>query len=141
MVRVALVGLLLGVVQLGGCAGKTLQEGEDTPASGGKANKPPPNATPTAQCKSLASTWCNKAFGCYVKVGRLAESQRKASVDSCIKLAVDHAPCSEVTSVSNEYDTCVSQINAMACSKWNVPQEQFGSITEPVSCETALSFD
>lgn len=140
MVRVAMAGLLLGVVQLGGCAGKTLEEGDDVPA-GGSANKPPPSASPVTQCKSLASTWCNKAFGCYVKVGRIAESQKKANVDSCIKLFVEHAPCSEVKSVGADYNTCVSQINAMACSQWNVPQEQFGSVGEPVSCESALAFD
>jgi hypothetical protein len=142
MVRVAMAGLLLGIVQLGGCAGKTLEEGDDDVAArGGTSSKPPPNTSPVTQCKSLASTWCNKAFGCYVKVGRIAESQKKANVDSCIKLFVDHAPCSEVKSVGGDYNTCVSQINAMACSLWNVPQEQFGTIGEPVSCESALSFD
>lgn len=144
MVRVALVGLVLGVVMLGGCAGKTLEEGDDDDApaaTGGKPSKPPPSASPATQCKSLASTWCNKAFGCAVKVGRVAESQRKANVDSCISLAVEHAPCSEVKSVGSSFDTCISQINAMACSQWNVPQEEYGTISEPVSCETSLSFD
>jgi len=142
MVRVAMVGLLLGFVQLGGCAGKTLEEGDDgAAASGGKSSKPPPNNSPSTQCKTLANTWCSKAFGCYVKVGRLAEAQRKANVDSCVKLFVDHVPCSEVTSVGREYDTCISQINAMACSLWNVPEEKFGTISEPVSCESALAFD
>lgn len=141
MLRVALVGLLLGVGQLGGCAGKTVEEGDDiAPATGGKPNKPPPSTSPVTQCKTLASTWCNKAFGCYVKVGRLAESQRKANTDSCIKLFVAHAPCSEVTSVGSEYDTCLSQIEGMACAQWDVPQEQFGTISEPISCESALGF-
>jgi len=141
MVRVAMVGLLLICVQLAGCAGKTLEEGDDAPAAGGKSSKPPPASSPVTQCKTLASTWCNKAFGCYVKVGRLAESARKANVDSCIKLFVEHAPCSEVTSVGGEYGSCISQINAMACSLWNVPQEQFGTISEPITCEHALAFD
>lgn len=142
MLRVAMVGLLLGVVQLGGCAGKTLEEGDDdAAASGGKASKPPPATSPVTQCKSLASTWCNKAFGCYVKVGRIAESQKKANVDSCVNLFVQHAPCAEVKSVGSDYNTCITQINAMNCAQWNVPQEQFGTISEPVSCESALGFD
>jgi hypothetical protein len=141
MVRVAWAGLLLVMVQLGGCAGKTLEEGDDAAAAGGKTSKPPPGTSPVTQCKSLASTWCNKAFGCYVKVGRLPESQRKANTDSCIKLFVEHAPCAEVTSVGSEYNTCIAQINAMACSQWNVPQEQFGTIGEPISCESSLAFD
>ncbi len=143
MLRVALAGVLLGMLPLGGCAGKTVQEGDDdaAPASGGKSSKPPPGVSPPAQCKTLASTWCNKAFGCYVKVGRLAESQRKPNVDSCVKLFVDHAPCAEVTSVGRDYDTCITQINAMACAQWDVPQEKFGTINEPISCESALAFD
>ncbi len=142
MVRVAMAGLLLGLVQLGGCAGKTLEgDGDGGAATGGKASKPPPSASPVTQCKSLASTWCNKAFGCYVKVGRLAESQKKANVEACVNLFVQRAPCSEVTSVGGDYGTCISQINAMDCKQWNVPQEQFGTISEPVSCESALSFD
>lgn len=142
MVRVAMAGLLLGIVQLGGCAGKTLEEGDgDVAAGGSTTSTPPPNTSPVTQCKSLASTWCSKAFGCYVQVGRIAESQKKANVDSCVKLFVDHAPCSEVKSIGGEYKTCVSQINAMACSQWNVPPEQFGTIGEPISCESALSFD
>lgn len=141
MVRVAMAGLLLGIVQLGGCAGKTIEEGDDAVAGGGKTSKPPPNTSPVTQCKTLATTWCNKAFGCYVKVGRIAESQKKANVDSCVNLFVEHAPCAEVKSVGNDYNTCISQINAMDCKQWNVPQEKFGTIGEPISCESALAFD
>jgi hypothetical protein len=142
MVRVALAGLSLCVLSLVvGCAGKTIQEGDGATAGGGKPSAPSPSGSPPTQCKTLASTWCNKAFGCYVKVGRLAQAQLKANVDSCVKLFVDHAPCSEVTSVGSQYNTCISQISAMACAQWNVPQEQFGSIGEPISCEDALAFD
>lgn len=141
MVREAMVGLLLAWVGLAACSGKTIGGDEEQAASGGTSSKPPPSSSPPKQCQALASTWCSKAFGCYVQVGRLAQSQLKANVDQCVKLAVDHAPCSEVTSVSAEYNTCISQINAMACTKWNVPQEQFGAVSEPASCEYALAFD
>jgi hypothetical protein len=140
MVRVALAALLL-VVPLGACAGKTIEEADDGPASGGKTGKPPPGKSPPAQCKALATTWCNKAFGCAVKVGRMSQSLANTNTKQCIDLFVEHAPCSEVTSVGAEYGKCLSQINAMACSQWDIPQEQYGTISEPVSCETSLGFD
>jgi len=141
MLRVALVGLLMAIGGLGACAGKTIESGDGEVASGGKPSKPPPQTSPITQCKSLASTWCGQAFGCYVKVGRLAESAKKTNVDQCVKLFVEHAPCAEVTSVGADYGVCISQIKAMACSKWDVPTEKFGTIVEPTSCETALAFD
>jgi hypothetical protein len=144
MVREALAGLLLVVAPLGACAGKTIEADDGPGANGGtagKPSKPVPTATPAAQCKTLATTWCNKAFGCYVKVGRMSATLAKTNTKQCIDLAVEHAPCSEVTSVGAEFDTCIRQINAMDCKLWNVPQEQFGTINEPISCETSLAFD
>jgi hypothetical protein len=148
MVREALAALLLVVVPLGvglgACAGKTI-EAEDGPVAGGgsagKPSKPAPTTSPVAQCKTLASTWCNKAFGCYVKVGRMSESLAKTNTKQCIDLFVEHAPCAEVTSVGADYNQCIAQIKAMDCKQWNVPQEQFGTIGEPVSCEMSLAFD
>ena len=118
---------------MGACAGKTIESDDGASASGGssgKPSKPAPAASPVTQCKTLASTWCNKAFGCYVKVGRIPESLRQTNVTECIKLFVEHAPCAEVTSVGAAYNQCLSQINAMDCKQWNVPQEQFGTIGE-----------
>jgi hypothetical protein len=46
-----------------------------------------------------------------------------------------------VASVSDDYDTCLSQINGMACSRWDVPATQIGTVTPPTSCDNALSFD
>ena len=130
MVRaVSAMVLLCGVVVLGGaCSGKMLPEDDDDSTS------------PVQKCQIYASTWCNKAFGCYVKVGRMKESERQGNVDKCIQVIVDRLPCSEISSVSDDYDTCISQIEGMSCSRWDVPTTQFGAITPPTSCDTALSF-
>ena len=137
MLRAVSAVVLCFLCALGACSGKTVTEGDDdddTP-SGGK-----PSASPAKKCETYASTWCNKAFGCYVKVGRLKEADKKRNVDECYKIIVERLPCSEVMSVSDDYDKCISQINGMACSKWDVPQTQFGTITPPTTCDEALSF-
>jgi hypothetical protein len=71
----------------------------------------------------------------------MSASLAKTNTKQCIDLFVEHAPCAEVTSVSADYDKCLTQINAMTCSQWDVPQEQFGKIAEPIACETSLAFD
>jgi hypothetical protein len=123
MVRaVSALVLLCGLVLLGGaCSGKTLTEGDDDDDD---------PVSPTQKCHTYASTWCNKAFGCYVKVGRMKESERQGNVDKCVKIIVDRLPCSEVSSV----------IDGMSCARWDVPTTQFGTVTPPTSCDTALSF-
>ena len=133
MVRaVSALVLLCGLVLLGGaCSGKTLTEGDEDDDD---------TVSPAQKCQTYASTWCNKAFGCYVKVGRMKEGERQSNVNKCIDIIVDRLPCSEISSVSDDYDTCISQIDGMSCSRWDVPTTQFGTITPPTSCDTALSF-
>ena len=133
MVRaVSAVVLLCGLVLLGGaCSGKTLTEGDDDDED---------TISPPQKCQTYASTWCNKAFGCYVKVGRMKESDRQRNVTECTNIIVDRLPCSEVAEVGDDYDKCISQIDGMACSRWDVPTTSFGTITPPASCDNALSF-
>jgi hypothetical protein len=74
-------------------------------------------------------------------VGRIAESARQSNVDACKQLIIERLPCSEVGSATNDYDACISGINGMACSRWDVPQTQFGTVTPPAVCDNALAFD
>lgn len=129
MVRALTAVLLGGLVLLGACSGQTLEDDEDDDS-----------IPPAQQCQTYASTWCNKAFGCYVEVGRMKESERQRNVDECVQVIVDALPCSKVTSVSDDYDTCISQIKGMSCSRWDVPRTSFGTVARPESCDYALSF-
>src|SRR5260221_9368967 len=131
MVRVYVAALLLALASPGPCSGKSQDDG----AGGDSAADKP---SPVAQCQTYASTWCNKAFGCYVQVGRLDPDSLQSNVDECTQVINDRLPCSSVTSVSSDYDTCIAQIKGMACSKWDVPQTQFGTVVPPTSCDTAL---
>ena len=139
MVRAAFVGLLLGLSMLGACSGKFEDDDE---ANGGAAGKPtkPAKPSPPVACSNYASTWCTKAFGCYVRVGRLDENSRQYNVDECTRLIVEKLPCSAATSVGDDYDKCITQIKGMACSKWDLPQTQFGTVVPPTSCDEALAF-
>jgi hypothetical protein len=139
MARVVGAALLLALVVASGCSGKTETDDDDS-ASGGTSSKPKPEPSPVVQCKNYVSTWCNKGFGCSVQVGRSAQASLKANVDQCVSVIVNKLPCSAVMSVSDQYDKCISQIKAMPCSKWDVPQAQISSIPAPASCSEALSF-
>ena len=138
MVRVFMEALLASAfVWLSGCAGSTVGSDDDQ-AMGGKASAPA--TSPPKQCESYVGTWCTKSVGCYVKVGRLDQSALKNNVDMCKKLLIEKLPCSAVQSVGSAYPTCVSQVNAMPCSTWDVPLEKFATIAAPASCDEALSF-
>ena len=143
MVRVALTTAAAGLaLWLCACAGSMVggEEGDGGSGSGGSMSPAKPAGSPAKQCESYASTWCNKSFGCYVKVGRLDAGAKDYNVDMCKKLIIDRLPCSAVQSVGSTYPTCLSHINAMACSQWDVPKEQFGNVPVPASCDEALAF-
>ena len=140
MVRVVFAGLLLGLSVLGACSGKFETDEEGNGGSAGKASNAAPKPTAPVACGTYASTWCTKAFGCYVQVGRLDENSRQYNVDECTRLIVEKLPCSAATSVGGDYDKCITQIKGMACSKWDLPQLQFATVVPPTSCDEALAF-
>lgn len=124
--------LLLAAAAPGSCD----NGGASSDGAAGEPAKP----SPVSECQSYASTWCSKAFGCYVEVGRIDQDTAQTNTDACVRQIDDRLPCSAVTDVSDTYDTCIAQINGMACSRWNVPQTQFGTVTPPASCTDALVF-
>jgi hypothetical protein len=129
MLRAVGTLLLLALANDGGCGGgKT-----DSTADAG--------LTPVEQCQEYAATWCTKAFNCYAQVGRVDQDTATANIPDCEQVIQDKLPCSGVTAVSGDYDTCITQIKGMSCSKWDVPQTQFGTVTPPASCDNALSFE
>jgi hypothetical protein len=130
MARVVGAALLLGIGLLLGCSGKTEDDEDD--------DKTVPAPT---QCQKYASTWCSKAFNCYAQVGRIDEATAQANIPQCVQKVTDSFPCSAATSVTDDFDKCISQVKGMACSKWDVPQTQFGTITIPAACNNAISFE
>ena len=131
MLRALTAVVLCGLVMLGACSGKYIdQSGGD---DGGKSAP--------EQCRDYASTWCNKFFNCYVKVGRLKEADKQRNIDECYRNIDGRLPCAEVTSISSDYDTCLSQVNGMSCTKFDLPKEQLTSVMTPASCSDIMSFE
>jgi hypothetical protein len=144
MVRGVAAALLLGLGLVCGCSGQVEQGDDESAGSAGKGSagkSTTSSSSPEAACKSYASTWCNKAFGCYVQEGRLDKASLQTNANTCVSVIVDHLPCSAVASVNNaNYNQCIAQIKAMPCSRWNVPQSQFANVATPDICNETLSF-
>jgi hypothetical protein len=124
------------------CGGSTVGgETDDGGSSGGpsKGGAPSkPGVTAPQQCKAYVSTRCKKSFGCYVKVGRLAEKDLQYNVDQCTKLLDTKLPCSAVQSTGAGYDQCLKELNTMSCSSWDVEPAQFPNVRLPSSCDDAI---
>jgi hypothetical protein len=129
MLRVVTAVVLCGVFGLVACAGKSIGEGDDM-------DTPPPQL-----CREYANTWCSKFFNCYVKVGRLPEADKQKNITGCYDEINRRLPCADVQSVSDDFDTCLSQVSGMSCAKFDVPKAQVASIQPPASCADAMSFD
>jgi hypothetical protein len=136
MVRAVSVAALLSLGLVFACSGTTVG-GEG--GEGGDASTPPtPKPSPQKQCETYASTWCNRAFTCYVQVGRIQQSAFQRNMDNCTKVVRDSLPCSAVEATGSGYDACLQGIKAMDCAKWDVPASQIGQIVPPSSCDEAL---
>lgn len=131
MLRELGVALLLAAAAPGSC-----DNGGSSSGSAGETS----TASPEAQCETYATTWCNKSFGCYVEDGRIDSDTAQTKTDECVQQIEGGLPCTSVTGVADNYDTCITQINGMACSRWNVPQTQFGSVLPPTSCNDIFVF-
>jgi hypothetical protein len=94
--------------------------------------------TPTQKCEAFADVWCGKAIGCLVELGTIPEAQRQGNVTACHDAASMAARCASAVAVGPTYDQCVSETNAMACSSWNVPLSEIGSVRPPASCSGVI---
>src|SRR6187402_2056964 len=146
MLRVWMAAVLASAgIGLCACSGTTVGgEGDDggTGSAGGKSGAQPGPAamSPPQQCKTYVSTRCKKSLGCYVKVGRLSKTDLQYNVDQCITRLDGGLPCSSVQSTGAGYTQCLTELNAMACSSWDVEPAQFPSVRLPSACDNALFF-
>jgi hypothetical protein len=127
MLRVVTGLMLLALADPGSCGS----------GSDGNTTSSP---SPPQQCDTYATTWCGRSLNCYVSVGRIDQATADQSIADCETLIENKLPCSAVTATSNDYDRCISQINGMACSSWDVPQTQFNSVAAPSICRNIFTF-
>ncbi len=136
--RRAVWAAVYGFAALCACSGQT--EGGDTADGGDAGGTGGKGASAPAKCERYASTWCKRAFGCYVEVGRLQASALRQNVDQCYRLISERLPCAEITTIGPNYEACLAQMTRMACSSWDVPPNEFGTVTPPSSCSDVLAF-
>lgn len=125
--RAVALGALLLSGLLPGCSGKTDEVDDEV--------------DPVAACYTYATTWCNRSLNCYAQVGRISQAEADETASACATVIVDRLPCGAASSVEADYDKCISQIKGMACSRWDVPRLNFGTVLPPASCDTALSYE
>lgn len=112
------VVLVVGVFASTGCGG----DDDDLPPA-------------VEKCQTFARTWCEATVQCLVSVGRLAESQRATNLDVCIDTAIAAAQCKRAVQISGGYNQCLSDIDAMDCQRWNVPEDQLSTVGLPATCQ------
>ena len=101
-------------------------------ACGGSDDDDPSPAQ--AKCEGFADAWCGRALNCYVEVGRLASAGLADQLAACKRVAVAAVPCEKAVDVGPSYESCISEINAMSCERWDVPVDQLPTIQPPASC-------
>ena len=58
--------------------------GDGGSSSDGAAGEPA-KPSPVAECQTYANTWCNKALGCYVQVGRIDQDTAQTDIEACVQ--------------------------------------------------------
>ena len=94
----------------------------------------PAKSEPEQKCESFAATWCQQSVGCMVTLGRVPEAQRSSSRDACKDVGVATLQCKKALSVGVTYGQCISEIGAMDCATWNVPEDKYSTIQPPEAC-------
>ena len=89
---------------------------------------------PEHQCEAFASTWCQQSIGCLVNVGTIPETELQLSRDQCTDIAVATIRCKKAVSIGDTYGQCISDIQSMECSMWDVPADNLGSVSPPSTC-------
>ena len=89
---------------------------------------------PTQKCEDFVNTWCGKAMGCLKELGTITEANYSSNLDACSRTGIAAANCGHAVSVGSGYDACISGVNAMACSSWDVPQSELSTVTPPSIC-------
>lgn len=90
------------------------------------------------KCHDFAQSWCSETIGCFVTLGKLAESERARNVDVCYDTAVAAAQCKRAVQIGATYNQCLSDISTMDCARWDVPEDQLSTVTAPATCNGVI---
>jgi hypothetical protein len=95
-------------------------------------------AAAAEECREFARTWCGSSIDCLVMVGRLPEAQRAANLDVCVDTAIAAAQCKRAVAIGSTYLQCLSEMQTMECSRWDVPTSELSSVQPPESCRGVI---
>jgi hypothetical protein len=98
--------------------------GDDAPAKSESEQK----------CESFAGVWCEQSIGCFVTLGKVPEAQHGSARQTCTDVGIAALQCKRAASVAGTYSQCVSDVRAMDCATWNVPEDEYSKINPPITC-------
>jgi hypothetical protein len=73
-----------------------------------------------------------------VTLGTLPQAQYASNLDVCVDTATAAAQCKRAVSVQSSYAQCLSEMESMECSRWNVPMSQLSTVPPPESCRGVI---
>ena len=94
---------------------------------------------PEQKCESFATTWCRQSMSCLVTVGSMPEANRADSQQTCTDIAIAAVQCKKAVSVASSYAQCITDIEAMDCSIWNVPLDELSTVQPPATCQGIIT--
>jgi hypothetical protein len=89
---------------------------------------------PEQKCESFAAAWCQQSIGCMVTLGKMPEGQRAASEETCRDVGIAALQCKKAVSVRATYAQCISDVAALNCATWDVPEDKYSTIQPPEVC-------
>ena len=104
-------------------------------ATSGCGDEAPAKSEPEQKCESYATTWCQRSIGCLVTLGTVPEAQRASSQETCRDVGIAALQCKKVVSVGGTYSQCITDIGAMDCATWDVPEDKYSTIQPPATCK------
>lgn len=98
----------------------------------------PNGASAPQKCEDFAHAWCSRAVNCLVQLGTLTQANASQNLSECENEALSVLPCSKAVQVSSTYDQCMSEVQSLDCSVWNVSSDKLGSVSPPTSCQKII---
>jgi len=107
-------------------------------AISGCGDDAPVKGEPEQKCESFVATWCQQSVACLVTLGKLPEAQRASSEATCKDVGIAALQCKKAVSIGGTYSQCISDIGAMDCANWNVPEDKYSTIQPPATCREII---
>jgi hypothetical protein len=99
------------------------------------------NTNSVSECENLVMTVCDRAVVCLEQAGIVLKSKVNSTYSDCIDVALSAVPCDNASAVSNSYFRCLSDIEEIPCTTWDMPISEIFQLALPSSCMNAIISD